>query len=86
MPPRARRCKCAGHCGSPRCVTRHGEQRCTAVQGQPHPVTGGKVTLTTAHWCGLCHLAYGRRLHEQTRLRTRLAAEQNGMESLFDAP
>jgi hypothetical protein len=46
-------------------------ENCGAVHGQPHPVTGSKVILTTAHvynhrpeaasllnlaaWCQLCH-------------------------------
>ena len=48
-------------------------QRCTAVEGQPHPVTGSRVVLTVAHldhqpencdpdnlmaMCQRCHNAY----------------------------
>ncbi len=93
------RCECTGQCGSPRCITRHGETRCTAVHLTPHPVTGSKVVLTVAHfnhtpedvrdvnladWCQLCHLAYDRHLHEANRRRNRLAAQQRGMNSLFN--
>jgi len=36
------RCECDGECGQ------H-EGRCTAVNYNPHPVTGSKVVLTVAH-------------------------------------
>jgi hypothetical protein len=36
------KCECTGECGL------HTE-RCNAEHGQPHPVTGSKVILTTAH-------------------------------------
>jgi hypothetical protein len=36
------KCECTGECGL------H-EERCNAEHGQPHPVTGSKVILTTAH-------------------------------------
>jgi hypothetical protein len=36
------RCECTGECGL------H-EGRCKALHGQPHPVTGSRVILTTAH-------------------------------------
>lgn len=93
-------CECRGECGSPRCIARSPWMlRCTAVHGQPHPVTGSKVVLTCAHlnhtpedcrpenlraWCQLCHLAYDRQVHETNRLRNRLAAETAGMSPLFD--
>lgn len=35
-------CECTGECG-----LHHG--RCEARQGEPHPVTGTRVVLTTAH-------------------------------------
>ena len=35
-------CECIGECGL------H-EGRCDAAHGEPHPVTGSKVVLTTAH-------------------------------------
>lgn len=38
------RCECVGECG------RHpGPDRCTALNGKPHPVTGSRVVLTVAH-------------------------------------
>ena len=37
------RCECEGECGID-----HGG-RCDARHGEPHPVTGAKVVLTTAH-------------------------------------
>jgi hypothetical protein len=54
---------------------------CRAVHGQPHPVTGSKVVLTTAHLnppiencaesnlralCQRCHLAYDAKARGQT--------------------
>lgn len=36
------RCECTGECG------KH-EGRCDAKHGEPHPITGSKVVLTTAH-------------------------------------
>lgn len=36
------RCECTGECGQ------HTD-RCDARHGEPHPVTGSKVVLTTAH-------------------------------------
>lgn len=36
------RCECTGECG-----THHG--RCNAENYEPHPITGSKVILTTAH-------------------------------------
>lgn len=49
------RCECTGQCG-----TNHGAEnakrdgraadpRCSAFEGQPHPVTGAAVVLTVAH-------------------------------------
>ncbi len=70
------RCECSGQCGID-----HGG-RCTAVHGQPHPVTGSRVVLTTSHLdhdptncdddnllgaCQRCHLAYDRDHHAATR-------------------
>ena len=75
------RCECRGQCGS----RRHpGPDRCGAMHGVQHPVTGSKVVLTTAHMdhtpencdranllamCQLCHLAYDSEHHAQTRAR-----------------
>lgn len=61
---------------------------CRAVNGQPHPVTGSRVVLTTAHldhqpehcdlsnlrhWCQRCHLVYDAEHHAQTAYATRKA-------------
>lgn len=57
-----------------------------ALNGQPHPVTGSKVVLTTAHlnhnpadcrdenlaaMCQKCHLTYDAALHRENAARTR---------------
>lgn len=62
---------------------------CRAVNGEPHPSTGSKVVLTTAHldhqpencdlsnlrhWCQRCHLAYDAQHHAQTAYAGRKAA------------
>lgn len=72
------RCECEGECGHD-----HGG-RCEAKHLLPHPVTGSKVILTTAHRnhkpeereehelfaaCQRCHLAYDRDHHAETRKR-----------------
>lgn len=59
---------------------------CRAENGKPHPVTGSKVVLTTAHlnhaetdcrpenlkcWCQRCHLTYDAKHHAETARRTR---------------
>jgi hypothetical protein len=59
---------------------------CRAENGQPHPETGSRVVLTTAHldhtpencdlsnlrhWCQRCHLNYDREHHAQTRAATK---------------
>ena len=62
---------------------------CGAVNGQPHPVTGSKVILTTAHvhdhrpeaasllnlaaLCQRCHLNHDKLLHQQNANATRRA-------------
>jgi 5-methylcytosine-specific restriction endonuclease McrA len=71
---------------------------CRAEHGQPHPVTGSKVVLTTAHldhtpenvdranlkaWCQRCHLVYDKDHHAQTRAATRRACA--GTAELFEA-
>ncbi|MEU4578993.1 hypothetical protein [Nonomuraea sp. NPDC023979] len=78
----AGRCECVGECGH-----EHGV-RCEARHGEPHPVTGSKVVLTTAHRnhapedcreenlfaaCQRCHLAYDADEHRQAAARTREA-------------
>lgn len=62
---------------------------CGAVHGQPHPVTGSKVVLTTSHqWhdldksslldlrarCQKCHLAYDQDHHRRQRAANRMTA------------
>ena len=61
---------------------------CRAQNGQPHPETGSRVVLTTAHldhvpencapenlrhWCQRCHLNYDAKHHAQTAAATRRA-------------
>ena len=85
------RCECAGECG-----TGHAG-RCPAWHGQPHPVTGSVVVLTTAHldhtpehcepenlraMCQRCHLAYDAAQHAASAARTRQSAATAGMEPL----
>lgn len=76
------RCECRGECGRLFCnVT-----PCAAANGQPHPLTGSKVVLTTAHLdhdtthndlanlrhlCQLCHLSMDADLHAQHARETR---------------
>lgn len=78
------RCECVGECG------RHdGPDRCTAVNGEPHPVTRSKVVLTVAHlnhqpadcrdenlraMCQRCHLNYDTDHHAETRAASKQAA------------
>ena len=65
---------------------------CRAANGEPHPETGSKVVLTTAHldhtpetrdlsklrhWCQRCHLVYDAAHHAQTAYMTRRAARNN---------
>jgi len=71
------RCECEGEC-----LSGH-SGRCEAINYQPHPDTGSKVILTTAHlnppiedcsdenlkaMCQRCHLNYDYDLHKQNRL------------------
>ena len=74
------RCECEGECGAGH------EERCEAWHGQPHPVTGSLVVLTTAHldhtpencdpanlraFCQRCHLRYDAALHRANAAWTR---------------
>ena len=74
------RCECTGECGAGH------KGRCEARHGQPHPVTGSKVVLTTAHRdheprncapenlfaaCQRCHLRYDAELHKANAAWTR---------------
>ena len=67
---------------------------CRAANGEPHPETGSKVVLTTAHLdhvpencdlsnlrhlCQRCHLTYDAQHHAQTAYATR-RARANTME------
>lgn len=72
---------------------------CRAENGKPHPVTGSKVVLTTAHledpiencelsnlkhWCQRCHLRYDAKRHVANRARNRLAdLEEKGQVSFI---
>lgn len=61
-------------------------QRCEARHGMPHPVTGSKVVITTAHLdhdprhcdldnlraaCQACHLRYDAKYHAMNAAKTR---------------
>jgi hypothetical protein len=61
---------------------------CRALNGEPHPVTGSRVVLTTGHldhvpencdlsnlkhWCQRCHLVYDKDHHAKTAYATRKA-------------
>ena len=63
---------------------------CRAKNGEPHPVTGSIVVLTTAHldhtpencdpknlrhWCQRCHLTYDAKHHSQSAYMTRRAGK-----------
>jgi hypothetical protein len=93
----AGRCECRGQCGHLH-GPRRGE-RCDAVHGAPHPVTGSPVVLTTAHldhtpehcdpanlraMCQRCHLAYDSAHHAHTRAATRRNRPYRGMPPLFE--
>lgn len=69
-----------------RCEWIEGGQRCEAIHGQPNPLTGSKVVLTTAHLdhdttnndfsnllalCQRHHLAYDAPLHAKHARETR---------------
>jgi hypothetical protein len=67
---------------------------CRAANGKPHPETGSKVVLTTAHldhdeletedlgrlryWCQRCHLVYDAKHHAETAAKTRRARKSIG--------
>lgn len=72
---------------------------CRARNGGPHPVTGSRVVLTTAHlvhddlentdinalryWCQRCHLTYDAKHHAQSAYHTRRSRKADG--DLFPA-
>lgn len=90
------RCECRGECGRAECY----EEPCKAANGRPHPVTGSRVVLTTAHLdhdagngdvlnlrhlCQRCHLYLDRSQHAQNARETRrLQLEQGGQMRLPD--
>lgn len=94
------RCECLGECGSCGPVASPGWEehggRCPAVNGQPHPLTGSKVVLTTGHleqdeiedcaldklrhWCQRCHLRYDQAHHQRNARVTRF--KKKGQEDL----
>lgn len=82
------RCECSGECGAPLC-----QAGCEARNKQPHPVTGSRVVLTTAHldhdtthndlgnlrhMCQSCHLRYDKALHRKNATRTRIRHREEG--------
>lgn len=91
------RCECRGECGTSSCGA-----RCAAVNYQPHPETGSRVVLTTAHLdhdtthndlsnlrhlCQRCHLRMDAALHARNAMATRRRRlEEAGQGSLFDDP
>jgi len=93
------RCECTGQCGSRRHAPHDGE-RCPAVQGEPSPITGSDVVLTTAHLpgtalatrdpadvlalCQLCHLTMDRPQHAATRARNRANGQGPALFQLAD--
>jgi len=76
----AGRCECEGECEGGH------EGRCSALNGEAHPLTGSLVVLTTAHldhipencadhnlraMCQRCHLRYDRHHHAANAQATR---------------
>ena len=88
------RCECDGRCGED-----HGG-RCTALHGEPHPVTESIVVLTTMHLdhdpensdddgnlmagCQKCHNRYDAPMRRQGIQERRRATQAAG--DLFEAP
>jgi hypothetical protein len=94
------RCECIGQCGTyhfaqnaERQMPRGVEWRCSAFEGQPHPVTRSKVVLTVAHldhtpgnddpenlraFCQRCHNSYDQRHRKQNAHQTRRAKKAIG--------
>ncbi len=89
------RCECQGECG------RHGSP-CAAVNHEPHPISGSRVVLTTAHlnhepscddleqlrhMCQRCHLSYDAQLHAAHARQTRVRKlEDAGQQRLLEEP
>jgi 5-methylcytosine-specific restriction endonuclease McrA len=91
------RCECTGWCGA----VPHEEDRCTAVNGRPHPLTGSKVVLTVAHrdhapencdpanlaaLCQRCHLVYDAEQHKAQASHTRAVRAAGDAVPLFPDP
>jgi len=87
-------CECRGQCGACRSGV-----RCLAVNRLPHPNTGSKVVLTTAHLdhdtthndlfnllhlCQRCHLRYDGKFHRQNAIKNKAKAlEKSGQVAMF---
>ena len=86
------RCECQGECGR-----EHGG-RCTAAHGGPHPVTGSRTILATAHlnhvpedcrdanlraMCQCCHAGYDADHHAEMARITRAARPRASQPVLF---
>jgi hypothetical protein len=89
------RCECSGECGRHECA----RQPCGAVNHQPHPISGSRVVLTTAHLdhdpsssdesrmrhlCQRCHLHLDRGLHAQHATQTRLRQREDAGQLRLD--
>lgn len=88
------RCECQGECG--RCKP---GVRCEARNHEPSPLTGKKVTLTTAHldhdassgdldnlrhFCNGCHLRYDKNFHRQNATKTRIRRREEAGQMRLD--
>lgn len=93
-------CECRGECGLHGHNADWSRNRCPALNGKPHPITGSTVVLTVAHlnhtpedcrdenllaMCNRCHLNYDKDHHRETRLRTIAEAKRAaGQLSILD--
>ena len=72
---------------------------CRAANGEPHPVTGSRVVLTTGHldhmpencdpgnlkhWCQRCHLTYDAKHHAETAYMNRRSGKAAEMFGTLD--
>ena len=91
-------CECTGQCGRDGHNAGWMRNRCAALHGQPHPITGSVVVLTVAHldhqpencdpanlraMCQRCHLSYDAAHHAETRAASRHQAEQDAGQLLL---
>ena len=83
-----------------RCEGSPAYPECRAENGQPHPVTGSKVVLTTGHlnhenletqdiselrhWCQRCHLTYDAQHHAKNARETR--RNRRAIGDMFEIP